>query len=313
MIEHVLRLFFPGWIEHCQALYHPIARRACRNSVCNCITPLRESLIHFPRFLVGIDIPKVGEIEVRSSERAPNQHIYKPGALQLRPIERCALQLRPNEPRALQLRPIERCALQLRPNEPRALQLRLIEPRALQLRPNERRALQLRPNEHRALQLRPIELRALQLRPNEPRALQLRLKEPRALQLRPGIVKRGSISIPGRTLPVVSKISFAASSMSCRAMGSPASTAAMNSSQSISISAMTTAATCLRGLAGATLPTLLRLYHAARWEWRDQPHRPRRIDLRASEPRYCRERSSARGQMQEVSAVGKFHRAFLGP
>jgi len=166
--------------------------------------------------------------------------------------------------------------------------------------------LQLRLNEQRALQLRPIELRVLQLRPNEPRALQLRLKEPRALQLRPGIVKRGSISIPGRTLPVVSKISFAASSMSCRAMGSPASTAAMNSSQSISISAMTTAATCLRGLAGATLPTLLRLYHAARWEWRDQPHRPRRIDLRASEPRYCRERSSARGQMQKSSA-GKFH------
>src|SRR6516165_10852935 len=161
LIEQVLRFFFPCWIEHRQLLYHTSAQRACRNAVCNCIAPLAESFIVFPRFLMDIDIRKIGEIEVRSSGRAPNQHIYKPGALQLRP----------REPRALQLRPMERRALQLRPNETRALQLPR-EPRALQLRPSERRGLQ-RPNEVRALQLCPKERRALQL-PREPRALQLR-------------------------------------------------------------------------------------------------------------------------------------------
>src|SRR6516225_2548103 len=171
LIEQVLRFFFPCWIEHGQLLYHTSAQRACRNAVCNCIAPLAESFIVFPRFLMDIDIRKIGEIEVRSSGRAPNQHIYKPGALQLRPREPRALQLRPMERRALQLRLAEVRALQLRPNETRALQLPR-EPRALQLRPSERRALQ-RPNEVRALQLCPKERRALQL-PREPRALQLR-------------------------------------------------------------------------------------------------------------------------------------------
>src|SRR6516162_1814366 len=133
LIEQVLRFFFPCWIEHGQLLYHTSAQRACRNAVCNCIAPLAESFIVFPRFLMDIDIRKIGEIEVRSSGRAPNQHIYKPGALQLRP----------REPRALQLRPMERRALQ-RPNEVRALQLCPKERRALQL-PREPRALQLRP------------------------------------------------------------------------------------------------------------------------------------------------------------------------
>src|SRR5262245_21747699 len=116
-----------------------------RNVVCNCIAPLAESLIIFPRFLVGIDIRKFGEIEIRSSEHAPNQHIYKPRALQLRPIERRALQLRLLERRALQLRPVERRALQLRITELRALQLRLIERRALQPRLIERRACRSAP------------------------------------------------------------------------------------------------------------------------------------------------------------------------
>src|SRR5262249_14874169 len=116
VIEHVLRFFFPCWIEDGQAVYHLIAQRTCRNAACNCIAPLAESLIVFPRFLAGIDIPKVSEIYVRSSERAPNQHIYKPRALQLHPSERRALQLRPllSERRALQPRPNERRALQLR-------------------------------------------------------------------------------------------------------------------------------------------------------------------------------------------------------
>src|SRR5262249_54966377 len=152
LIEHVFRFFFLCWIEHCQARDHLIAqsqitfrsspmrdrkREIC--TVCNCIAPLAESLIvfqrFFPRFLGGIDIVKVGEIEVKSSERAPNPHIYKPRPLQLRPIEVRALQLRGGERRALQLRRIEL----------RALQLRSIERRALQLRPSERRALKLRP------------------------------------------------------------------------------------------------------------------------------------------------------------------------
>src|SRR6516162_1486972 len=175
LIEQVLRFFFPCWIEHGQLLYHTSAQRACRNAVCNCIAPLAESFIVFPRFLMDIDIRKIGEIEVRSSGRAPNQHIYKPGALQLRP----------REPRALQLRPMERRALQLRLAEVRALQLRPAEVRALQLRPNETRALQL-PREPAALQ-RPNEVRALQLCPKERRALQLP-REPRALQLRPAKV-----------------------------------------------------------------------------------------------------------------------------
>src|SRR5262245_53454575 len=113
LIEQVFRFFFPCWIEHGQLAYQVIAQ------------PATESLIVFPRFLVGIDIPKVGEIKVRSSERAPNP----------RPLERRALQLRLIERRALQLRLIERRALQLRPIEPRALQLRDIEPSALQMRP----------------------------------------------------------------------------------------------------------------------------------------------------------------------------------
>src|SRR6516225_3453675 len=143
LIEQVLRFFFPCWIEHGQLLYHTSAQRACRNAVCNCIAPLAESFIVFPRFLMYIDIRKIGEIEVRSSGRAPNQHIYKPGALQLRPREPRALQLRPMERRALQLRPRQRGALQ-RPNEVRALQLCPKARRALQL-PREPRALQLRP------------------------------------------------------------------------------------------------------------------------------------------------------------------------
>jgi len=131
LIEQVFRFVFPCWIEHGQLAYQVIAQPA---SVCNRIAPLTESLIVFPRFLVGIDIPKVGEIKVRSSERAPNPRPIERRALQLRLIERRALQLRLIERRALQLRPIEPRALQLRSIERRALQLRLIEPRALQLR-----------------------------------------------------------------------------------------------------------------------------------------------------------------------------------
>jgi len=131
LIEQVFRFVFPCWIEHGQLAYQVIAQPA---SVCNRIAPVTESLIVFPRFLVGIDIPKVGEIKVRSSERAPNPRPIERRALQLRLIERRALQLRLIERRALQLRPIEPRALQLRSIERRALQLRLIEPRALQLR-----------------------------------------------------------------------------------------------------------------------------------------------------------------------------------
>ena len=39
----------------------------------------------------------------------------------------------------------------------------------------------------------------------------------------------------------------------------------------------------------------------------DDAHRPRRIGLRPSEARDGRERGSARGQMQKLSSVGKFH------
>src|SRR5215469_3157252 len=124
VIEHVLRLFFFCWIEHAQAAYYLIAPRACRNAVRNCIAPLAESV--FPWCLVRLDIVKIGEIEVRISERAPNQHIYNPRALQLRLNERRALQLRLIERRSLQPRCIEPRALQLRPIEPRALQLRVI-------------------------------------------------------------------------------------------------------------------------------------------------------------------------------------------
>src|SRR5262245_5584795 len=46
---------------------------------------------------------------------------------------------------------------------------------------------------------------------------------------------------------------------------------------------------------------------AARADWHDQTHRPRRIGLRESEPRHARECGSTRGQMQKLSTVGKFH------
>src|SRR5215510_11813870 len=46
---------------------------------------------------------------------------------------------------------------------------------------------------------------------------------------------------------------------------------------------------------------------AARRDWHDQTHRPRRIGLRESEPRHARECGSTRGQMQKLSTVGKFH------
>ena len=39
----------------------------------------------------------------------------------------------------------------------------------------------------------------------------------------------------------------------------------------------------------------------------DDAHRPRRIGLRPSDPRHDRQRNSARGQMQKLSTVGKFH------
>src|SRR5262249_6652923 len=39
----------------------------------------------------------------------------------------------------------------------------------------------------------------------------------------------------------------------------------------------------------------------------DDAHWPRRIGLRESEARYAQECGSARGQMQELSTVGKFH------
>ena len=55
-----------------------------------------------------------------------------------------------------------------------------------------------------------------------------------------------------------------------------------------------------------SVQTREQIYHAARWEWRDQPHRPRRIGLRESKARDGRERGSARGQMQKMSAE-KFH------
>ena len=46
---------------------------------------------------------------------------------------------------------------------------------------------------------------------------------------------------------------------------------------------------------------------AARRKADEDAHRPRRIGLRASEAGRGRERGSARGQMQKLSSVGKFH------
>ncbi len=45
---------------------------------------------------------------------------------------------------------------------------------------------------------------------------------------------------------------------------------------------------------------------AARGEWHDQPHRPRRIGLRPCNPRHSRQRGSARGQMQKLLRRGSF-------
>src|SRR5262249_57342561 len=42
---------------------------------------------------------------------------------------------------------------------------------------------------------------------------------------------------------------------------------------------------------------------AGRPEWHDHAHRSRRISLRRSDARDCRERDSARGQMQTISAA----------
>src|SRR5262245_25875386 len=42
-------------------------------------------------------------------------------------------------------------------------------------------------------------------------------------------------------------------------------------------------------------------------EANNDAHRPRRIGLRPSEARYSRQHGDARGQMQELSTVGKFH------
>ena len=39
----------------------------------------------------------------------------------------------------------------------------------------------------------------------------------------------------------------------------------------------------------------------------DDAHRPRGIGLRPRDPRHDRERGRARGQMQKLPAVGKFH------
>jgi hypothetical protein len=39
------------------------------------------------------------------------------------------------------------------------------------------------------------------------------------------------------------------------------------------------------------------IHHAARWEWRDQPHRPCWIGLRPRDARHGRQRGSARGEM----------------
>src|SRR5262249_51873850 len=46
---------------------------------------------------------------------------------------------------------------------------------------------------------------------------------------------------------------------------------------------------------------------AAGWPADDQPHGPRRIGLRPRNARHRRERGSARGQMQKLPSVGKFH------
>ena len=45
---------------------------------------------------------------------------------------------------------------------------------------------------------------------------------------------------------------------------------------------------------------------AASRDWHDQTHRPHRIALCSRDVRHCRQRGSARGQMQELPAVRKF-------
>src|SRR5262245_24333807 len=45
----------------------------------------------------------------------------------------------------------------------------------------------------------------------------------------------------------------------------------------------------------------------ASWERDDDAHRPRRISLRPRDPRDCRQRGCAGGQMQKLPSVGKFH------
>src|SRR5262249_19893855 len=52
-------------------------------------------------------------------------------------------------------------------------------------------------------------------------------------------------------------------------------------------------------------PTM-HIVRASRGERDDDPHRPRRIGLRPRDTRHGRQRGSARGQMQKISA-GKFH------
>src|SRR5262245_14944236 len=47
--------------------------------------------------------------------------------------------------------------------------------------------------------------------------------------------------------------------------------------------------------------------HAARWKGNNEPDRPCRIGLRPCEARDGRQRCSARGQMQKLPSVGKFH------
>src|SRR5262249_33988654 len=50
----------------------------------------------------------------------------------------------------------------------------------------------------------------------------------------------------------------------------------------------------------------LKIEHAARRERHDDAHRPRRIGLRPRDPRDGRQRGSACGEMEKISA-GKFH------
>jgi hypothetical protein len=57
----------------------------------------------------------------------------------------------------------------------------------------------------------------------------------------------------------------------------------------------------------ATFPLYRRVGRAARRIADNQAKRPRRIALRPREARHDRERGSARGQMQKMPTVGKFH------